>query len=203
METSDTNIVFPEPLDRGLCLARSTRAEEVAVSQEVPLTEVVDSGCARPPLAPRSVGGRAMFCTRFVRSDLQHPGAERSYRCCVTTPERLAYAEAWRARRQTGDDSPEVLLVELRAHEVAAVWTDPESELHAWPFACWQRGVGPSRLPFGSDEEGSLLSPRGREGVPRDPKAVPLRSAVLGEDPRSPWRCLSAAVVLATLVQEV
>jgi hypothetical protein len=64
----------------------------------------------------------------------------------VSTPERSAYQAAWRTRRRSGDNSADVLLTALRAHEVDGVWTDPESEVHMWLFDCWQRGVPPSRL---------------------------------------------------------
>ena len=52
-----------------------------------------------------------------------------------------------------------MLLAALRAHEVDAVWTDPDSEAHAWLFDCWQRGVAPSRLPFEATKKAASLLP--------------------------------------------
>ena len=58
-----------------------------------------------------------------------------------------AYRHAWRARKQTGDASDEVLLAALRERDAPAAFYTPAAPEYEVLFGCWRRGVRPRWLP--------------------------------------------------------
>ena len=77
----------------------------------------------------------------------------------MSTSERRAYRNAWRARRRTGDVSAWVLISELHAQNADPTWTNSDSDLHSWLMDCWRRGIPPRRLSVEAIKKGATLVP--------------------------------------------